>query len=105
MSGADQVGRLADEEAYSLKTVGADAVLSELLGPRADNRDKRMAMYQSIEQQGFVRYSELKGDTKNQPTLAYMDTLLLAAGLKSDLLDTSEILRVTIDRPPQEQRK
>ena len=93
------MGRLADEEAYALKTVGAEAVLKELLGPRADNRDKRLGMYQAIEKQGYVQYGELKGDLKNQPTVNYLDTLLLAAGLKSDLIDTTELLRVSVDRP------
>lgn len=99
LSGDDAVGRLADEEAYALKTVGAEAVLKELLGPRADNRDKRLGMYQAIEKQGYVQYGELKGDLKNQPTVNYLDTLLLAAGLKSDLIDKTELLRVTADRP------
>ena len=105
LSGDDAVGRLADEEAYALKTVGAESILKELLGPRADNRDKRLQMYQAIERQGFVQYGELKGDLKNQPTINYLDTLLLAAGLKSDLIDKTELLRVSVDRPVEDQRK
>ena len=105
LSGDDAVGRLADEEAYALKTVGAESVLKELLGPRADNRDKRLQMYQAINNQGFVQYGELKGDLKNQPTINYLDTLLLAAGLKSDLIDKTELLRVSADRPVEGQRK
>ena len=93
------MGRLADEEAYALKTIGADSVLKELLGPRADNRDKRLGMYQRIDQDGFVRYEDLVGDMKNQPGINYLDTLLTAAGLKSDLIDATELLRVTTDRP------
>lgn len=104
LTGDDAIGRLADEEAYALKTVGAEAVLSELLGPRADNRDKRLQLYQAIERDGFARYGDLVGDLKNQPTLGYLDTLLLAAGLKSDLVDPTELLRVTADRPPENQR-
>ena len=99
LSGDDAVGRLADEEAYALKTIGADSVLKELLGPRADNRDKRLGMYQRIDQDGFVRYEDLVGDMKNQPGINYLDTLLTAAGLKSDLIDATELLRVTTDRP------
>ena len=99
LSGDDAVGRLADEEAYALKTVGAESVLKELLGPRADNRDKRLQMYQTIDKQGFVQYGTLKGDLKNQPTINYLDTLLLAAGLKSDLIDKTELLRISVDRP------
>ena len=80
-------------------------MLKELLGPRADNRDKRLQMYQAIERDGFARYGDLKGDLKNQPTINYLDTLLLAAGLKSDLIDSTELLRVSVDRPVENQRK
>lgn len=105
LSGDDAVGRVADEEAYALKTVGAEATLREVLGPRADNRDKRLGMYQAIERDGFVNYGDLKGDVKNQATLNYMNTLLIAAGLKTDLVDATELLRVTADRPVENQRK
>lgn len=105
LSGADAVGRLADEEAYALKTVGADYVLKEMLGPRADNRDKRVGMYAAIDRDGYVQYGSLKGDLKNQPTLNYMDVLLTGAGLKSDLIDSTELLRVTADRPADGKRK
>ena len=101
LSGDSAVGRLADEEVYALKTVGADATLRELLGPRADNRDKRLGMYQAIERDGYVQYGNLRGDSRNQPGIGYMDTLLLAAGLKSDLVDSTELLRVTVDRPQE----
>lgn len=99
LSGDSAVGRLADEEVYALKTVGADNTLKELLGPRADNRDKRLGMYRNIEQSGFVRYADLTGDTRNQPSLNYMDVLLTAAGLQSDLVRSNELLRATIDKP------
>jgi hypothetical protein len=104
LSGHDQIGRVADEEAYALKTVGAENVLKEVMSPRADNRNKRLNMYQNIERDGFVRYADLQGDTKDQATLGYMDTLLLAAGLKSDLVDPTLLLRVSSDKP-QDQRK
>jgi len=93
--------RLADEETYALKTVGAEPVLAELLGPRADNRGKRLGMYGAIERDGFVRLGDLKGDLKDQGTLNYFDVLITAAGLRSDLVDQGDLLRVTIDRPSQ----
>jgi hypothetical protein len=101
LSGDDAIGRLADEEAYSLKTIGAEATLNELLGPRADNRDKRLEMYQAIEKQGFVQYEQLIGDLKNQSTINYLDALLLAAGLRSDLINETELLRFSVDKPQE----
>jgi hypothetical protein len=99
LTGSSAVGRLADEEAYSLRTIGATSVLKELLGPRADNRDKRLGMYAAIERDGFVRQSDLHGDTAHQPALNYMDVLLLAAGLSSDLVNEGNLLRHSVDRP------
>jgi hypothetical protein len=99
LTGDAAVGRMTNPEAYALKVIGADAVLKELLGPRADNRDKRLGMYQAIQRDGFVRLGDLRGDLKNQPTLAYLDTLLLGAGLKADIVDPGYLLRISADRP------
>ena len=104
LSGADAVGRLADEESYALQTVGAQNVLNELLGPRADNRDKRLQMYQAIEQDGFASYGKLTGDIKNQATINYLNVLLLGAGMQTDLIDKTELLRVTVDKPVEMRR-
>ena len=104
LSGDSAVGRIADEEAYVLKTVGADKTVEEMFGPRADNRQKRLGLYQAIDRDGYVQLQNLRGDIKDQPGVNYLDTLLLAAGLKSDLVDSSVLLRVTADRPPEEQR-
>ena len=103
--GEDAVGRVSDEEAYALKTIGADYVLKELLGPRADNKGKRLEMYKAIDRNGFARYDDLKGDLKDQATLNYLDSLLLAAGLKSDLIDTTLLLRATVESPADKQKK
>ncbi len=96
--GDSAAGRLADEETYMLMTMGAESITKELLGPRADNRDKRLQMYQAIERDGFASLEALRGDRKNQPTLNYLDTLLLGAGLKSDLVNPTELLRVTAEK-------
>jgi hypothetical protein len=104
LAGDSAVGRIADEEAYALKTVGADAVLAEMFGPRADNKRKRLQMYQAIDRDGFVQYGKLVGDLKDQPGLNYLDTLLMAAGLKSDLVDSGLLLRVTAENPPEPKR-
>ena len=104
LSGDAAVGRIADEEAYALKTVGAEATVAEMFGPRADNRQKRLQLYHAIDRDGYVQYQNLRGDIKDQPGVNYLDALLLAAGLKSDLVDGSELLRVSADRPVEKQR-
>ena len=104
LSGGDQIGRVADEESYALRTIGADWTLKEVLGPRADNRDKRTQMYRAIERDGFVRYADLKGDSKNQKTLNYVSVLMMGAGLKTDLVDSTELLRITVDKPIEQKK-
>ncbi len=56
-------------------------------------------MYQAIDRDGYVRYDELVGDTKNQHGLNYLNTLFLAAGLRADLVNETDLMRVTADRP------
>jgi hypothetical protein len=97
--GESAVGRMTNQDAYALRTVGATSTLQELLGPRADNRDKRLGMYQAIERDGYVQYSELVGDSRQQQSLNYLSTLFLAAGLRSDLLSDGDLLRVSAERP------
>jgi hypothetical protein len=97
--GDSAVGRLPNAESYALRAIGATATLKEFLGPRADNRDKRLGMYQAIAQSGFVSYDELVGDTRNQQGLNYLATIFLAAGLRSDLLGEGDLLRVTAEKP------
>jgi hypothetical protein len=98
LSGDSAVGRIADEEVYALKAVQADNILKELMGARADNRDKRIGMYKEIEQNGFVRHAELRGDLKNQPSLNYLDVMFLASGVRSDLTNSNEFLRTTAEK-------
>ena len=103
--GDSAAGRLADEETYALIAMGAKSIAQELLGPRADNRDKRLQMYQSIDRDGFVSLGSLRGDLKNQPTLNFLNSLLIGAGLSSDLVDPTELLRVTGERGAQQAQR
>jgi len=97
LASSNATGRLADEEVYALTIVNAEDTLKELLGPRADNRLKRQDMYRNISVNGTVSYKDLKGDLNEQPSINLLNTQLLAAGLKSDLIDNTELLKVTAD--------
>ena len=61
-------------------------------------------MYQAIEQDGFASYGKLTGDIKNQATINYLNVLLLGAGMQTDLIDKTELLRVTVDKPVEMRR-
>lgn len=99
LAGDSANGRIADEEAYALMTVGANAVVDEMFGPRADNRQKRLQMYRDIQRDGFVQYQNLTGDSKDQPTLGLFDVHMLAAGIKTDVITQTDLLRITADKP------
>ena len=99
LSGAASVGRVADEETIALATVeNSDAILKELLGPRADNKDKRLQMYQAIQRDGFVSQRDLVGDSANQGTLNYLNVIFLGAGMQTDLIDATLINRASLDK-------
>lgn len=96
LAGESSVGRVADEETIALATIdGTENILKELLGARADNRDKRIKMYQSIQRDGYVNNSDLEGDVRSQGTLNYLDIILTGAGLRTDLVNETNILRNT----------
>jgi len=105
LSGTSAVGRISDEESYAFKAVGADIALKELLGPRGDNRQKRLQLYQNIERDGTVRYADLEGDIKTQGTINYFNVLIMAAGLKTDLIENSEVLRSSVEQEIRESKK
>jgi len=98
LSGASAVGRIPDEEIYNLSVLNTQSVLKELLGPRADAKDRKMQMYNTIQRDGMVSLSDLSGDIRNQPTLNAVNCFLLAAGLKTDLVDKSYMIRSTADK-------
>ena len=99
LSGDAAVGRIADEETIALATIdGTDNILKELLGARADNRDKRIKMYQNIQRDGYVNNSELEGDVRTQGTLNYLDVVLTGAGFRTDLVNSTGILRNTQEK-------
>ena len=99
LSGASRVARISDEEIYALGATACDAVAQELLGPRADNLGKSLQMYRNIERDGRVSYADLEGDSDSQGTLQYFNVTMLAAGLHTDLVDDTELLRITTEKP------
>jgi hypothetical protein len=94
VTGDSKIARLSDTETAALITMGANMAVKELLGPRADNKAKKVAMYQQISRDGYVTLQSLEGlDTVlDNTSLLTMDAYLLGAGLISDLINGSYIL-------------
>lgn len=88
----DKNARDSDIEASMLVSLGADKILQELHGPRADDSVMRREMNQSISTKGYVMLDELTNSPVNKVTLNTVNTYLLSMGLKSDLVSDSYLL-------------
>ena len=91
----DKNARNSDIEASMLVSLGADKILQELHGPRADDMVMKRQMNQSISTKGYVMLDELENDPTNKVTLMTVNAYLLSMGLQSDLITPSYILPKT----------
>ena len=93
----DKNARDSDIEASMLVSLGADKILQELHGPRADDPVMKREMNQSISTKGYVMLDELTNLSTNKVTLNTVNTYLLSMGLKSDIVSDTYILPKTSD--------
>lgn len=91
----DKNARDSDIEASMLVALGADKILQELHGPRADDPVMKRQMQQSIATKGYVMLDELENLPTNKVTLNTVNTFLLSMGLKPDLVSDTYILPKT----------
>jgi len=96
VTGKDKVAGLTNEEIFALSAINADRILEELRGPRADDEEKKVQMYQKISKDGNVYLNDLSSDIEKKATLNTVDTYLLGMGIKSDLITPSLVLRKTM---------
>lgn len=93
----DKNARSSDIEASMLVALGADKILQEFHGPRADDQVMKRQMSQSIATKGYVLLDELDNLSTNKVTLNTVNTYLLAMGLKSDIVSSTYVLPKTSD--------
>lgn len=91
----DKNARDSDIEASMLVALGADKILQELHGPRADDLVMKQEMNESINTKGYVMLDELTNLPTNKVTLNTVNTYLLGMMLHSDLVTDSYILPKT----------
>lgn len=91
----DKNARDSDIEASMLVALGADNILKELHGPRADDPVMKSQMHQSIATKGYAMLEEMDSLPTNKVTLNTVNTYLLAMGLKTDLVSDTYILPKT----------
>ena len=92
------------DEALSWDSVRMDFVvghlynaLKEFLGCRADDNVNRLQLYKQIAQYGYCQLAQVETELKNKTTLNTIDTFLLGAGIKSDLITDGLMLQRTLD--------
>jgi hypothetical protein len=88
----DRNARDSDIESAMLVALGADKIIQELHGPRADDPVMKKEMNQAIATKGFVMLDDLTNSSLNKTTLNTVNTFLLSMHLKSDLITDSYIL-------------
>lgn len=91
----DKNARDTDIEASMLIALGADKILQELHGVRADDPVMKREAIQSINTKGFIEMDELENNPVNKVTLNTVNTYLLSMGLITDLITDTYILPKT----------
>lgn len=91
----DKNSRDSDIEASMLVALGADEILKELHGPRADDMAMKREMNKSIADKGYVMLDELESLPTNKTTLNTVNTMLMGMMLKTDLITDTYILPKT----------
>lgn len=97
VTGADKNGRESDLENSMLISLGMNAVLKELNGPRADDHVMKQQMYTAINTKGYVSLDDMESDVGNKTTLNTVDVYLLGMGLNSDLVTKGLMTKKTLD--------
>jgi len=98
VKGESKVAAISEPETYSLMAIGAEKTLEELLGPRADNQQKKMQMYRQIARDGFCTLADMKSDRSSSTTLNTINTYLLACGVRSDLITDTLKTEYTLNK-------
>ena len=87
--GDSKGGTMTGMENELLAGVGANTVLSEIIGARGDNVTEYQAMTAEISEKGSVSLSDIKTGVFDKPTLLQVDLFLSAMGIKTDLISES----------------
>jgi hypothetical protein len=87
--GDSKGGTMTGMENELLAGVGANTVLSEIIGARGDNVTEYQAMTAEIAEKGSVSLSDIKTGVFDKPTLLQADLFLSDMGIKTDLISES----------------
>jgi hypothetical protein len=96
VTGADKNGRESDLENTMLASLGMEATLRELNGPRADDMRMKNQMFHDIALNGYTKLEDMDSEPENKTTLNTADVYFLGMHLKSDLVTKGLMLKNTL---------
>jgi hypothetical protein len=89
MKGDSKGGTTTGIENELLAGMGADKILSEISGARADNVTEYNNMLSEIAEHGSVELEKIKTNVYDKPTVHKADLFFMAMGIKTDLVSES----------------
>jgi hypothetical protein len=89
MKGDSKGGTTTGIENELLAGMGADKILSEISGARADNVTEYNNMLSEIAEHGSVELEKIKTNVYDKPTVLKADLFFMAMGIKTDLVSES----------------
>ena len=93
---------LSDLESSGLQVIGAEKALKEFMGCRADSRDAKLQMYEKINNEGYFKTEDLIDRRSEKVTLNTVNTLFLGAGIRTNLVNNSLLLPITLKEVKKE---
>ncbi len=95
-----KVAAISDTEAAALITQGADDIFKEFYGARSGDEKQRNNLYKEIALNGYATLQDIQDNTNvdSKSTLNTLNTYLLSAGIRSDLVTNSLKLSYTVKK-------
>lgn len=88
--GEDKSAQLSADEVSALLGSGYDKVITELLTIRADHSISKKEAYSNLMKTGTTSIPQSINDPKSKIALNYIDSLFLAAGISTNLIEPLE---------------
>jgi hypothetical protein len=88
VTGDDKSARINDTQLFGLITGGQFNTIKEFMGPRSDDSVAKKKMMKRIEENGYVRLSQIKSSPRNKQSYETMRVFLRGVGL--NLTNTRE---------------
>lgn len=98
--GHDKNGRSSDQENIALRVIGADNILKEINGFRADGLQRKTYAYAQIAKSGSCSLEDVESQAGIEDRLALetLDVYYMTAGLATDLITEGDLLITTVKK-------